>query len=80
MARTGDAVVEAKVVATVVVGAMVQGAMEVGAIVVGALVVQMPKKTQGSYRSLGTPPKAKVRLAISRSVIFIMRWQNEEKC
>ena len=57
-------------------GDAVAGAMVVGVLVVALVVLsslQMPKKAHGSIRSLGTPPKAKVRLAIRTSGIFIVR-------
>ena len=57
-------------------GDAVAGAIVVGVLVVALVVLsslQMPKKAHGSIRSFGTPPKAKVRLAIRTSGIFIMR-------
>ena len=56
----------------------VVGALVVALVVLPAL--QIPKKAQGSMRSFGTPPKAKVRLAKMTSTIFMMQWQNELKC
>ena len=58
-------------------GALVAGALVVAMVVLPPL--QIPKKAQGSMRSFGTPPKAKVKLAKRTSTIFMILSQNEVK-